>query len=110
MLEALWTAEFSSNQNIFGSGVVIFETDRIFGGDAQYYYTGKYEVNNGELSGNLTITHYAGEPWSIFGTVRSFNLELSGTLDDNSFIVRGYVEGELSKVIVIKLTRRADLP
>ena len=58
MLEALWSAKFESNLGIFGSGVVIFETGRVFGGDGEYYYTGNYEVNKDEINGKLLVVHY----------------------------------------------------
>lgn len=50
MIEALWSAEFTSNVGNFGAGVAVLETDRILGGDSQYYYVGNYQIVNGILS------------------------------------------------------------
>jgi len=110
MLEALWSVEFVSNLNIFGSGVVIFETGRIFGGDAQYYYTGRYEVKNGNLEGELEVVNYSGEPWSVFGTLEKFSLVLSGQPNQDTFDIKGALKGDPSKEILIRLTKRAELP
>lgn len=110
MIEALWSVEFASNINIFGTGVVVFETGRIFGGDAQYYYTGKYEIKNGLLVGNLNVTHYGGEPWSVFGNNSNFSLNLSGQPNDPTFEVTGTLVEDPSKNILIRLTKRAELP
>ena len=110
MLEALWSVEFVSNLNIFGSGVVVFETGRIFGGDAQYYYTGKYEVKNGSINGELDVVNYSGEPWSVFGTLKQFSLSLSGQPKDSTFDIEGTLKQDSSKRILIRLTKRADLP
>ncbi len=110
MLEALWSVEFCSNLNIVGSGVVIFETFRIFGGDAQYYYTGRYEVKNGILEGELNVVNYGGKPWSVFGTLSQFSLILSGKPSDNKFDVEGALKEDPSKKILIRLTKRAELP
>lgn len=110
MLEALWSVEFASNHNIIGSGVVVFETGRIFGGDAQYYYTGKYEVKNGLLDGNLEVVHYSGEPWSVFGTLKTFCLTLSGAPSEPTFDVEGIQEEDTSNKILIRLIKRAALP
>lgn len=110
MLEALWSAEFASNLNILGSGVVVFETGRIFGGDAQYYYTGKYEVKNGTLTGELDVVNYNGEPWSVFGTLNQFSLSLSGQTNESTFDVEGTLNQDPSKKIIIRLTKRAELP
>jgi hypothetical protein len=110
MLEALWSVEFRSNLNIFGSGVVIFETDRIFGGDAQYYFTGKYEVKNCTLTGELDVVNYSGEPWSVFGTLLEFSLRLYGIPKQNTFDIEGTLNQDPSKKIQIRLTKRAELP
>lgn len=110
MLEALWSVEFVSNLNIFGSGVVVFETGRIFGGDGQYYYTGKYEVKNGLLNGEIDVVYYSGEPWSVFGTLKQFSLSLSGQPKESTFDIEGTLNQDPSKKILIRLTKRAELP
>ncbi len=70
-IEALWTVEFISNLQVFGSGVVVLETGRVFGGDAQYYYLGDFDVKHGEdVSVNVKITHFAGAGYSIFGPAK----------------------------------------
>jgi hypothetical protein len=43
-IEALWSLEFVSTEDSYGAGVVIFETNKIFGGDSLYYYLGNYET------------------------------------------------------------------
>lgn len=110
MIEALWSAEFLSNQDIFGSGVVIFETGRIFGGDAQYYYTGTYEIKNGTLEGKVDVVHFSGEPWSVFGTLSKFSLNLTGQPSAKTFDVGGVLIEDPAKRILIRLTKRAHLP
>ncbi len=110
MLEALWSIEFISNLNIFGSGVVIFETGRIFGGDTRYYYTGWYEVKNGNLQGELDVVNYNGEPWSVFGTMDRFSLILSGNPSEKRFDIGGSMKEDPSKEILIRLIKRAELP
>lgn len=110
MIEALWSVEFVSNLNVFGSGVVIFETGRIFGGDAQYYYTGTYEMKNGALIGDLDVVHYSGNPWSVFGTLNKFSLRVSGRPKEKTFDVEGSLNQDPSKKILIRLTKRAELP
>ncbi len=110
MLEALWSVEFSSNLQIFGAGVVIFETNRVFGGDGQYYYLGSYEVKNGVMEAELEITHYSGEPYSIFGTVKNFKIMISGKLGEPVIEAQGYLVDAPDKIILLKLTKRAELP
>lgn len=110
MLEALWSAEFSSSLQHIGNGVVVFETGRIFGGDGQYYYTGTYDVHDGKMTGEVTVTHYAGQPWSIFGDLRSFRLVMSGVLEQNSFTAQGHLADHPNLTIDVRLGRLAELP
>lgn len=110
MIEALWSVEFVSNMNFLGAGVVVFETGRVFGGDSQYYYIGDYQIKNGMLEGSIEVTHYSGEPWSIFGILTNFRLNISGQPNKKTFDLRGYLVEDPTKKIQIRLTRRAELP
>lgn len=75
MLEALWSVEFVSNVNRFGSGVAVLESGRVLGGDAQYFYIGSYSVENGTATATVSITHYSGPPISVLGATTSATLE-----------------------------------
>jgi hypothetical protein len=110
MIEALWTIEFVSTEGNIGAGVVIFETNRVFGGDVSFYYLGSYEVKNGELTSRVKVTHYFGEPLSIFGTLKEFTIYLSGKIEVPVMTARGYLEEDPKLKIAVRCTRRADLP
>jgi hypothetical protein len=61
-LEALWSVVFlTPNSTRLNAGVVVFETNRIFGGDSWYYYTGTYQGKGGKLTAKIRSTHYFGE-------------------------------------------------
>lgn len=115
-LESLWTVVFAAANDTsigHGGGVVIFETDRIFGGDASYYYLGTFSVNNGILEGNVKITkHGTGE--SIFGTGNEFEMKLSGEYEEgvSEFSLNGMqlVNSEPTAAVAVKLTYRSPLP
>ena len=110
-IEALWTVEFMSNLQVFGSGVVIFETGRIFGGDARYYYLGTFEVDHGSLvNADVKVTHFTGEPYSIFGIRNEFKLTISGKLNFPVMELTGHVVGEPQLIMTLRLTWRASLP
>jgi hypothetical protein len=47
------------------AGVVVLETNRLFGGDSSYYYTGSYVGKNGRLTARVEVKHYAGPANSI---------------------------------------------
>jgi len=110
-VEALWTVEFISNLQVFGSGVAVLETGRIFGGDAKYYYLGEYNVDpNGLVNATVRVTHFAGEPYSIFGNVKTFSLLLSGKVNVPEMELSGFVAGSPQLRIALRMTKREDLP
>ena len=110
MLEALWTVDFITTSNIFGSGVAVLESGRIFGGDNQYYYLGTYELNARFLTADLEIKHFAGPGHSAFGPAALFNLRISGEVDQPVMELRGNIVEAPEKKIVMRLTRREELP
>lgn len=115
MLEALWSVEFfNPNGGIStGAGMVVLETGRILGGDSMYYYVGDYSVDGKKVTAKVRVTHYNWLPLSIFGNLTEFFLDLSGEIDQNSpksFFLHGNISGQPNNQIVIKFTRRAELP
>jgi len=110
-LEALWTVEFVSDLEVAGAGVVVFETDRVFGGDAQYYYTGIYEVHpDGTVEGEVHVRHYAGAPYSVFGYRKNFSVKVSGKPQTPVMELEGTLIEDPPSRLRIRLTRRAELP
>lgn len=108
MLEALWSIEFISDNGNFGAGIVVLESEKIYGGDASYYYLGNYSVENGEIFINASANHYSGSRNNIVGPVDKVLWTLKGTINQNSFDVSG--QADTGDRIHIRLTRRADLP
>lgn len=110
MLEGLWSVEFVSNLNVLGAGVVVFETERLYGGDSGYFYVGRYSSKQGQVTGEAEITHYAGAPNSIFGSARQFKVQLTGKVARPVMELRGSVVGMPALQLVVRCTHRADLP
>ena len=117
MLEALWTVEFTSNVDVEGegqpaegSGILVFETNRLFGGDANFYYIGSYEVKDKKVYGKLKITSYTGNTLSIFGNLSEFDVVLEGESNDDEIFATGYLEQDHNYRIAAKMVKRADLP
>lgn len=116
-VEALWSVEFISSDNIFGTGIAVLE--KILGGDNQYLYIGDYRVENDAFSAHIAITHYAGVGSPAFrDRGKRFSLVLFGTLADQTFDAEGHeilyagghIDGALQGKISMRLTRRAELP
>lgn len=110
MIEALWSVEFVANTHSVGSGVVVVENGKVLGGDAQYFYVGHCNIENGTVRATADITHYSGPINSVFGTLKTFRISVSGRLHHDAFTLNGCVEGMPSLRIDIRFTRRAELP
>ena len=110
MLEALWSVEFVSNAQRNGAGVIVLETGRAFGGDSLYYYVGDYKMNHDKAQVSLKVKHYNGPASSIFGPLKEFNVKLEGTPARDTFDMEGYLIENPAMKLIIRLTRRAELP
>jgi hypothetical protein len=109
-IEALWSLEFESTNESYGAGVVVFETEKIFGGDSLYYYLGNYKTSNGILEAEIEVTHYFGSKSSIFGELDKFKIKLTGKFKENLFYADGYLVDDKDKKVKVKLTKQANLP
>ncbi len=119
-LEALWTIEFQDVHGWVNGGVVVFETNRVFGGDSNYYYVGQFEQTKYGLTADARIVHYHGEARTAFGDdAKDFTVSIQGTYlqvakgeQRSEDIIMGKMRRTDSpqQELVIRLTRRADLP
>jgi hypothetical protein len=113
-IEALWTVNFATAAGV-GNGIAIFETGRIFGGDANYFWVGDYGIQNGRITANLNVSNYSGVPYSVFGQLMNLRLRLEAALPPttgpgHTMEARGHLEGNPNQVIVMMLTYRSPLP
>lgn len=112
-LEALWAVTFISNVNpIGGGGVVVFETQRVFGGDATYYYVGSYNVTGDDMTADVAIIHHAGPLNNIFGPLARVDLTVKGKWDGQSKSIQaeGAIVQDPSLKVWIKFKHLQDLP
>ena len=47
------------------AGIAVLETNRVFGGDSWFAYTGKFEVGAGGITGTLKVQRYHKDNFSI---------------------------------------------
>ena len=117
--EALWAVYFGDisdpsrlDPGRANAGVAVLETQRIFGGDSQYYYVGNYAVEKNRITATVTISHFNGEGWSAFGgpLKGSLRVRLEGLREGNE--VRGHMwpEEHPGMRLPAMLRRLADLP
>ena len=82
-LEGLWVVRFTAS--LTGAGVVVLETQRLFGGDSGYYWYGDYRTDGGQIVARATIVRHTVIPnaGTIFGDdADRFDITLTGTIGD----------------------------
>jgi hypothetical protein len=90
-VEALWTVRFGAEGtpvDDLEGGVAMFESGRIFGGDAGFAYIGNFELKDGRFTGALRILRHHPEWRSLYGMMEdAFELSFAGTLVTEDEIV-----------------------
>ena len=112
MIKGIFSAEFLSNQDMAGFGVAVFAENTVHGGDASYYYRGKYRLEGKNLvSGTIDVARYSTLHNSVFGTIGNFKLKLNGVMivNDKEFEMSGSVEGHPELIIRIVLKKIDEL-
>lgn len=90
MVEALWAVYFVvPNLGNQRAGVVVLENGTVRGGDSAYYYVGNFQIKDGVLSTNVEITHFAGQPNNVFGALTKVNVQLTGKIEYQEFVLKG---------------------
>ena len=111
-VDGLWTAEFGSNQGMFGGGVVIFRQGKLAGGDATHFYVGEYQMDGSNFHATVRIAPFIAGAESVFKTVgREFTLDLVGSFpDEKRAIAQGSVRGAPELTFGAKLVKREIPP
>jgi hypothetical protein len=107
MVEGFWIVQFEGMKG-GGGGVVLFLKGRVFGGDSAYTYSGTYKTEGSSLKARVLVHNFVPNIASVVGVVGDFELMIDGTVEGD--VIHGH--GSLPQVagIVLKLTKRADLP
>jgi hypothetical protein len=109
-IEALWAVNFASPLGAAGSGVVVFETGRIFGGDSLYYYIGDYVVSVNTVRGKVEVIHYSGPPLNIFGLIDRMTLQYEGQIRGDTMEATGIDPTNPQRRVTMQFRRLANLP
>jgi len=83
MVNGLWIVEFISTLNRFGFGVIVLNNGRLLGGDAGYYYSGEYDINDNMIQGKINVIRFDENSISVFGDIDQFSLKFSGQISNN---------------------------
>ena len=109
MVDGLWTVEFSSALNLFGSGVLVLCKKRLLGGDAGYYYSGQYDVKNNTIRGKVDVVRFDQNSVSVVGDLDQFCLIFTGQLSDDEFTGVAEVKDKPGLTINIRCRRKENL-
>ncbi len=90
--------------------MVIFETQRIFGGDSMYYYLGTYQIENEQITGAVNVNHYADERRNVFGDIESLKLDFKGKISSCKFEAVGGDPLDSQRNLRMIFTKLAGLP
>jgi hypothetical protein len=92
-----------------GAGLAVISDGDINGGDESYLYRGHLDTYGSQAKGAIEVTHYRGALNSVFGPLRTFTLDLAGTVDEQAFNVQGTIMGTQSPMILISGRKVAQL-
>ena len=71
-------------------------------------YTGKYEVKDGAVQGEVSVKFYGRKTSPIFGSLTKFWVRFSGKVR-KVMDLQNYVVEDPKKEILVRLTKRAQL-
>jgi hypothetical protein len=91
MLSGIYSVDFQSNLRILGSGIAVFDSGKINGGDISHLYKGTYNLDQKVLSVEIFVSQYRDIQESVFGSLDNFTLKLTGNTSDDSFNITGSV-------------------
>lgn len=110
MLEGLWSIELGIKEtDMQGAGVVVFENQRVLGGSSDYFYTGRYEVKEGFVQGEVEVKFYGRNVSPIFGLLKKFRVRFSGKVRRGVMRLQNYVVKDPKKEIFVLLSKRIEL-
>ena len=112
MTEALYTVEFGdvTGSGYINGGVVVLETNRVFGGDSGYYYLGNYTVKDGVLTATVEITKHNPAWANAFGDYAgAFRIQVTGQIQGQNVV--GMMQRIGTQITLpVRLLWKAKLP
>jgi hypothetical protein len=105
-VEALYVTRFAAVPGGYGAGVVVLETDRLYGGDSMYYWIGTYRVEGNRITARATVRRHTAVAnlGTIFGDApETFEVELTGEFsgeDISCIMARSDMPGTGAAVIL----------
>ena len=108
-VEGLWTIQFRSSLRDFGAGVVVLTNNKILGGDAGFWYSGDYSINDGRVTSKVLVARFTPGHISVFGDIDQFQLDFDANFTENSFLGKASIEGHPHLTMEIRGNKKQDL-
>lgn len=109
MFNGLWTIEFISTINRYGSGVLVANDGKLLGGDNGYYYSGDYRIEGDTIQGKVAVTRYNQNIISVFGNLDQFSLSFSGQIKKDSMEAAASFDNMPELKVKIICKKKVDL-
>ena len=110
MISGIFSAVFAMNNLAVGSDVAIFSGNAIHGGDAAYYYKGKYKLGDSKsIPITIEVVHHSGIPSPEFGPMLGSLVSLSGILVEEGFTLTGHIKEQATQIVTLTMKRLDDL-
>ena len=118
-VEGLWTIQFAQSEEDHGGiqvseeihrgGVLVLTGNKIYGGGISFYFVGTYEESDAGISLTINATRYNDIIATSFGSSNEARLIFDGRIDEDEMTLKGNLEDEPDKKMIIKAERRAIL-
>lgn len=108
-VDGFWIVQFEGIQG-GGGGVAVLTKGKVFGGDSGYTYSGTYQTDQATLKASVAVKNFLPGIPNVLGVVGDFDLNLTGTVEGNIIKGKAALASQPGAGIVVKLTKRADLP
>jgi hypothetical protein len=109
MVDGFWIVQFEGIQG-GGGGVAVLTKGKVFGGDSAYTYSGTYQTDQNNLKASVAVKNFLPGIPNVLGVVGDFDLNLTGTVDGNIVKGKAALANQPGAGIVVKLTKKGDLP
>jgi T3SS negative regulator,GrlR len=110
LIQGVFAAQFLSNTNKYGEGIVVLDSGRVHGGDLDHVYVGTYSLLDNTFSATVDVANYSGSISSVLGHMAHYRLTLHGIVKKAQDITtHGTVEGRPDLDIQINLHKVSEL-
>ena len=114
MLNGLWTAIVNANVSNIDQrpSVYVLNDGKMYGGNSTGYIMGDYSIDGNSISGEFTVTHYSGDPITVFGLVEQGEtncFQHEGRFGGGRIEIKASHADNPKIQLRIELTKRADL-